>query len=76
MLEGKIVQDADRLDALGAIGLARVFVVSGVLGTTLFDADDPFADRRPLNGARPFSNQAAETTSDDADRTGQILGAA
>ncbi|VEA16773.1 metal-dependent phospho hydrolase [Salmonella enterica subsp. enterica] len=31
------------------IGLARVFAVSGALGVALFDADDPFADRRPLN---------------------------
>jgi len=48
-LEAKIVQDADRLEALGAIGLARVFAVSGALGVALFDADDPFADERELN---------------------------
>ncbi|WP_152081503.1 phosphohydrolase [Enterobacter oligotrophicus] len=47
--EAKIVQDADRLEALGAIGLARVFAVSGALGVALFDADDPFAETRPLN---------------------------
>ena len=47
--EAKIVQDADRLEALGAIGLARVFAVSGGLGVSLFDAEDPFAQRRPLN---------------------------
>lgn len=48
-LEAKIVQDADRLEALGAIGLARVFAVSGALGVALFDADDPFAGARPLD---------------------------
>ncbi|WP_368542433.1 phosphohydrolase [Enterobacter soli] len=48
-LEAKIVQDADRLEALGAIGLARVFAVSGALGVALFDAADPFADSRPLD---------------------------
>jgi uncharacterized protein len=48
-IEAKIVQDADRLEALGAIGLARVFAVSGALGVPLFDADDPFADARPLD---------------------------
>ncbi|HDC4501454.1 TPA: phosphohydrolase [Enterobacter kobei] len=48
-IEAKIVQDADRLEALGAIGLARVFAVSGGLGVALFDAEDPFADGRPLD---------------------------
>ena len=48
-LEAKIVQDADRLESLGAIGLARVFAVAGALNTILFDADDPFADRRALD---------------------------
>ncbi|XTZ39911.1 phosphohydrolase [Salmonella enterica] len=48
-LEAKIVQDADRLETLGAIGLARVFAVAGSLGTALFDGDDPFAEQRELD---------------------------
>ncbi|WP_281080855.1 phosphohydrolase [Klebsiella quasivariicola] len=48
-LEAKIVQDADRLESLGAIGLARVFAVSGALNMMLFDAEDPFADQRALD---------------------------
>jgi uncharacterized protein len=48
-LEAKIVQDADRLESLGAIGLARVFHVAGQLGRSLFDAEDPLALHRPLD---------------------------
>ncbi|CAH1667344.1 HD domain-containing protein [Chelatococcus asaccharovorans] len=51
-LEAKALQDADRLEALGAIGLARVFVIAGQLGTALFDGDDPFAQRRQLDDRR------------------------
>lgn len=49
--EARILRDADRLEALGAIGVARCFAVSGALGRPLFDADDPFAMGRAPDDA-------------------------
>ncbi|WP_233420512.1 HD domain-containing protein [Xenorhabdus nematophila] len=48
-IEAKILQDSDRIDALGAVGLARVFYIAGKLNQKLFDLDDPFATHRELD---------------------------
>ena len=48
-IEARILQDADRMEALGAIGLARVFYTAGQLSQRLFDAEDPLAQTREPN---------------------------
>ncbi len=40
--EAQVVQDADRLDALGAVGIARTLMLGGTMGKPLYDVDEPF----------------------------------
>lgn len=51
-LEAKIVQDADRLDGLGAVGLARMFYIAGRMGSGLAHPEDP------LGLAREFDDRS------------------
>lgn len=48
-LLGECLQDADRLEAVGAIGLYRVIATGVSMGAALFDAEDPWAERRELD---------------------------
>ncbi|HHF2874568.1 HD domain-containing protein [Vibrio diabolicus] len=48
-LEAKVVQDADRLDALGAIGVTRCIQVSTEFDAQLYDDKDIFAQQRELD---------------------------
>ncbi|MFW1250269.1 HD domain-containing protein [Vibrio parahaemolyticus] len=48
-LEAQIVQDADRLDALGAIGVTRCIQVSTQFNAQLYNDNDMFANERELN---------------------------
>jgi uncharacterized protein len=50
--EAGILRDADRLDAIGAIGIARTFYVAGRMGSRLYDPIDPFAGDRALEDRR------------------------
>ena len=51
-LEGAVLQDADRLEAIGAIGLARCFATGGAMGAALWHPEDPWGCRRPLDDKR------------------------
>lgn len=48
-LDARIVQDADRLDALGAVGVARCFATAGLLKRSFYSEIDPFCDVRDPN---------------------------
>ncbi|WP_342481609.1 HD domain-containing protein [Paenibacillus sp. FSL L8-0340] len=58
-LEGRIVQDADRLDALGAIGIARTMVFSGAKGRPVYDPEIAPRDESLQKEYRDYSKGTA-----------------
>jgi uncharacterized protein len=59
-LEGMIVQDADRLDAVGAIGIARCFAFGGVLGNEIVNTG--ISPRVQISGAEYKDRTTKSTT--------------
>lgn len=63
-IEGKIVQDADRLDAMGAIGIARTFAFGGEHGRPLRESVQHFYDKllllKDLMNTEPGREMAAK----------------
>lgn len=51
-LEARILQDADRLDAIGMVGAGRCFYIGGRMSSLLYDPLDPSGEDRPLDDRR------------------------
>jgi uncharacterized protein len=58
-IEGAIVQDADRLDAIGAIGIARTFAYGGFKGSMIHDPEQP---AQPHDSFAAYRASAGSTT--------------
>jgi uncharacterized protein len=48
-MEAKVLQDADRMEALGAIGIARTFYTAGFMHSRMFHEEDPLGKERALD---------------------------
>lgn len=78
-LEAKILQDADRLDAIGHIGIARCFYVSGRLSRAIYDLEDPDASNRVLDDSKyaidHFQTKLLRLAGSFQTKTGNQIGA-
>ncbi|MDV2481898.1 HD domain-containing protein [Methanoculleus sp. Wushi-C6] len=59
-LEARILSDADNLDAMGAVGIARTFMQAGERGTGIADAADHFHDKLLNLKDRMYTGSARE----------------
>lgn len=77
-IEAKIVQDADRLDGLGAIGIARCFATAGLMKRSFYQAEDPFCEKRNPDDQKytidHFYQKLFKTAETLKTRSGQIEG--
>ncbi len=67
--ESDVVKDADRLDALGAIGIARTFAYGGKMGRPIYAPDDP------TNSLQHFDDKLLRLAEDMRTETGKALAA-
>ncbi len=67
--ESDVVKDADRLDALGAIGIARTFAYGGKMGRPIYDPDDP------TNSLQHFDDKLLHLAENMRTETGKALAA-
>ncbi len=67
--ESDVVKDADRLDALGAIGIARAFAYGGKMGRPIYDPDDP------TNSLQHFDDKLLRLADGMRTETGKALAA-
>jgi uncharacterized protein len=76
-LEAAVVQDADRLEALGAIGVARVFATGASFGARLWHPEDPWGQGRDLDDKAwsldHFERKLLKLAADMKTRAGQRL---